>query len=178
MGSKIFISYSHSDREWKERLVAQLKVLEVEGLIEIWEDSRIGAGDTWGTAVKAALEGAQFAFLLISARFLTSEFIRREEVPALIQRRKKGPRIFPLIIEESDWQSVPWLSALQVRPLDAVPLKSMSRSHADQALTAVVRELRTMIGPEKRGPQRRQMAAPVAVSTGKLPTVSRYLFGR
>jgi len=43
----VFISYSHKDEEWKDRLVSHLGVLQQEGLLDIWEDRRIAAGDDW-----------------------------------------------------------------------------------------------------------------------------------
>ncbi len=38
---KIFISYSHVDEEWKDRLVKHLKVLQLEGIFDVWDDRRI-----------------------------------------------------------------------------------------------------------------------------------------
>ncbi len=32
----VFISYSHKDEEWKNRLVTQLGVLEKESLFDFW----------------------------------------------------------------------------------------------------------------------------------------------
>ena len=40
---KIFISYSHMDEEWKDKLRPHLKVLEQLGEIVIWDDRKIGA---------------------------------------------------------------------------------------------------------------------------------------
>jgi hypothetical protein len=37
----IFISYSHLDPVWKDRLLGLLKVLEGQAQIEAWSDSRI-----------------------------------------------------------------------------------------------------------------------------------------
>ncbi len=34
---EVFISYSHTDEDWKDRLVTHLGVLEQEGLLEIWK---------------------------------------------------------------------------------------------------------------------------------------------
>ncbi len=41
---KIFISYSHVDEVWKDRLMKHLQVLEREGMFEVWDDRRIAAG--------------------------------------------------------------------------------------------------------------------------------------
>jgi hypothetical protein len=41
----VFISYSHKDEAWKDRLVTHLGVLQREGLLDTWDDRRIGAGD-------------------------------------------------------------------------------------------------------------------------------------
>ncbi len=34
--TKVFISYSHEDAEWMERLKKQLEVLERQGLLDVW----------------------------------------------------------------------------------------------------------------------------------------------
>ncbi len=39
----VFISYSHKDEPWKERLVTHLKVLQMEDILDVWEDRRTGA---------------------------------------------------------------------------------------------------------------------------------------
>ncbi len=44
---KIFISYSHEDKEWLERLLVHLKPLERGGTIDLWDDTRIKTGDRW-----------------------------------------------------------------------------------------------------------------------------------
>jgi hypothetical protein len=71
----IFISYSHADEEWKDRLVEQLNVLVVEDQFNVWDDRRIAAGSDWYPEIEAAINTANIAILLISAIFLTSPFI-------------------------------------------------------------------------------------------------------
>ena len=46
-GPSVFISYSHKDEVWKDRLATHLGVLQREGLLDTWDDRRIGAGDDW-----------------------------------------------------------------------------------------------------------------------------------
>ncbi len=79
-GPTVFISYSHQDETWKDQLVRQLRVLEIEGDLSVWDDRKIAAGDAWRAEIAAAMEHARAAVLLISADFLTSEFIRDTEV--------------------------------------------------------------------------------------------------
>ncbi len=43
----VFISYSHKDELWKDRLETQLRVLRFEGMLGTWTDRQIGAGDDW-----------------------------------------------------------------------------------------------------------------------------------
>jgi hypothetical protein len=86
----VFISYSHKDEEWRYRLVTQLGVLQMEGILDVWDDQRIEAGDDWYPEIEKAISNANIATLMISANFLTSKFIRGEEVPKLLERRTKS----------------------------------------------------------------------------------------
>ena len=54
----IFISYSHADEDWKNRVVKQLRVLESEGDFEVPDGRRIAAGDDWYPAIERALTDA------------------------------------------------------------------------------------------------------------------------
>jgi hypothetical protein len=40
----VFISYSHQDEKWKDRLLTQLGVLQQQSILALWHDRRIGAG--------------------------------------------------------------------------------------------------------------------------------------
>ncbi len=62
----VFLSYSHKDEVWKDRLRTHLGVLEKQGLLETWDDRRIGAGSDWFEEIQAAMARASVAVLLIS----------------------------------------------------------------------------------------------------------------
>lgn len=68
---RVFVSYSHNDREWLERLRVHLKPLR--GQIDLWDDTRIKPGAVWYEEIKRGLEGARAALLLVSADFLASD---------------------------------------------------------------------------------------------------------
>lgn len=96
----VFISYSHSDREYIDRLLVHLKPLEKEGLIDLWVDKRLRAGDRWKKEIEKALRRAMVAILLVSADFLASDFITDNELPPLLRNaEEKGTRIVPLIVK-------------------------------------------------------------------------------
>ena len=86
----IFISYSHKDEREKDRLLSHLGVLQRQGLIGLWSDDHIGAGANWKKEISEAMAQARVAILLISANFLTSDFILGKEVPTLLKRRQSG----------------------------------------------------------------------------------------
>ncbi len=61
-----FVSYSHADRQSLDRLLVHLKPLEKRGLLDVWADTMIRAGDRWEQEVSNALDRAAIAVLLVS----------------------------------------------------------------------------------------------------------------
>ena len=119
--TKLFISYSHKDIRWLEAVKEQLAVLEREGLLDVYEDTQLLAGENWYDRLHAEMSTAKVGLLLISAPFLSLYFIRNEEVPKLFNRHEKaGMFIYPLLVRPCPWKAVDWLSKLQVRPQDAM----------------------------------------------------------
>jgi len=98
----VFISYSHKDAVFLDRLITHLKPLERDGLISLWADTRLRAGDIWKKEIESALQNATVAVLLISADFLASDFITQNELPPLLRKAEdRGTRIIPLLVKPS-----------------------------------------------------------------------------
>jgi TIR domain len=96
----VFISYSHSDGEYLDRLLVHLKPLEKDGLIDLWVDTRLRAGDRWRKEIDKALQRATVAILLVSADFLASDFIIDDELPPLLRNaEERGTRVVPVIVK-------------------------------------------------------------------------------
>ncbi len=96
---KVFISYSHQDAKWLKRLQVHLKPLEQEGIIDLWDDTKIAAGTLWQDKIQEALETARVALVLVSADFLASDFIVEHELPKLLSRAVSGgTTIIPIIL--------------------------------------------------------------------------------
>ena len=153
-GPTVFISYSHKDERWKNRLMGHLGVLAKQNLLELWDDRRINAGQDWYQEIQNAMDAARVAILLISAHFLTSDFILREEVQRLLVRKEKeGMSIFPIVVAPCDWEAVPWLCRMQLRPVDGRPL-SRGRAHQiDSELASIAKEIRSHLNDPVNPPR-------------------------
>jgi len=132
----IFISYSHLDREAKAFVQRHFNMLEQLGDIEVWEDSQIGFGDDWYQVIEANLMTCSVAVLLISTDFLSSKFCMKEEVPILLERRRReGMMVAPILLRPCAWQIVPWLKALQMQ--SSTPLLKLKEIEQEEELAKV-----------------------------------------
>ncbi|HEY6323529.1 MAG TPA: TIR domain-containing protein [Thermoanaerobaculia bacterium] len=147
MPPTVFVSYSHRDDTWKGRLLPQLRVLVQLGLIDLWEDKRIDAGDAWYPEIRAALEKAAAAVCLISANYLSSDFVSKEEVPYfLAQREQRGLLLLPVLVSECPWRLVDWIKATQLVPAGARPLDSLPDSEQNIVLSALAELIAAKLG--------------------------------
>jgi tetratricopeptide (TPR) repeat protein len=139
----IFLSYSHNDARWMNRLRKQLGALEREGHLAVWHDKLIGTGSEWLPQILGAIESARAAVLLISPSFLDSGFVLEKEVPAFLERRAQdGLRIFPVLIEPCLWEAIGWLNRMQLKTLPgAKALSEGLRAQAERALVEVAKEI-------------------------------------
>ena len=178
---KVFISYSHKDEAWKDRLQSQLTVLEIEGFYSVWEDRQIDLGDNWYPEIETALNTADVAILLITADFLTSQFILAEEIPRLLKRREKeGIRIIPLILKPCPWRKVKWLSALQGASRDNVELSGLTEHEQDSVLSELAEKEHDLISVNGDATQNLipQPQNNRRIHSDRLPTVKGEFFGR
>lgn len=179
----VFISYSHKDEAWKDRLVTHLGVLEHEGLLQTWNDRNIGAGDEWFEEIQKAMDTARVAILLVSANSLTSKFILHQEIPRLLERRtKEGMKFFPVILKSCAWTKLPWLSKFQARPRDGRPLADFRGNGRDAELARIAEEILELASKEPQPitavPEAVQPVASPLRALHQLPPPPRDFTGR
>jgi hypothetical protein len=157
----IFISYSHKDEAEKDKLLSHFGVLQNAGLISLWSDDEIRAGTEWEREIDRAIAQARVAILLITANFLTSDFILGKEVPALLNRRQhEGLDIFAVIATACAWRMVDWLGNVQIRPKNGRPVWSEGGSHVDEDLAEIALEVAAII--------RKPTPSPAGILAGKM----------
>ncbi len=143
MGDKplVFVSYSHHDRAWCELLRKQLQSVHGTVEYEVWIDqARIHAGDHWNPEIETALVRADIALLLVSQDFLSSDFIRDNELKRLLARRQAGLLVVPVLIGPCALDQIGWLQETEVRPRGKTPLEQIGNPDSPQ-VKALVAEL-------------------------------------
>lgn len=125
--AKFFISYSHADKEYLNRLKTHLKVLKHDVSFDVWVDTDIKTGDKWEKKIKEALESATCAILLISTEFLASDYIQKNELPPLLKDAdEKGTKIFPVIVHPCRFSKIKSLSQFQAANSPSEPLSTLT----------------------------------------------------
>lgn len=139
----VFISYSHKDEALKDELEVHLATLKRQGKIKPWQDRALEAGTRWDPEIKAALEAAQIILLLITPRFMASDYIHDVELKRAMERDQEGTaRVIPIILKPVDLKDTP-IAALQALPKDAKPVTSWPDQ--DEAFLNVVQGLRRVV---------------------------------
>ncbi len=137
---KIFISYSHEDKEWLKPLQAHLKPLERDGTIALWDDTQIRTGDRWREKIRQAIESSQAAVLLLSAYFHASDFIAKDELPLLLDAAKnRGLFILPVIVKSSSETLI--INQFQAVNPEAKPLIDMNEGEREALFAKLARDI-------------------------------------
>ena len=114
---KIFVSYAHEDREFRELLVSGLERHLSQHSVgyEFWADKDIVLGEKWEAQIKQSLESTNAALLLVSSFFAASKYINQKEMTTFLKRicQEKSYRIIPVLVREYNSKPFEELSALQ-----------------------------------------------------------------
>jgi len=143
----VFVSYSHVDKLHLERFRVHAKPLEMNGVIDLWVDTSIKAGEKWKEKIEQALSEAAIAVLLISADFLASDFIVNNELPPILEAAdKKGTRILPVILKPCRFARDLNLSKFQALNPPSSPLLLMSEMEQEMLWDRLSAEIEVEIG--------------------------------
>ena len=141
----IFVSYSHEDEEWKNRLCQMLAPFLRDGNIELelWvDDGDIQPGDRWHEKIQSALKAVGVAVVLVSAPFLASEYVMKYELPEIISAASDGKiRLLWVYVSYAAYD------ATELEPFQAAhdvsqPLYALARPEQDAILLKVARDIK------------------------------------
>ncbi len=114
---KVFISYSHDDKEFCDNIKKYLK--QFRDSVEIWADHEIKAGEEWGKTIEENLKEADIILFLVSINFINSGYIKDNELAVGYARRQGGSaEIIPILLTECEWERVDELARFQALPID------------------------------------------------------------
>ncbi len=104
---KIFISYAHKDdayfRVFKEGIESHSKSSQ-NLKWKIWCDKEIPVGSLWHNVIQNEVQNCNAAILLISANFLSSEYIETKEFLEFLERSEKDGFIFlPVLLSDCNF---------------------------------------------------------------------------
>jgi hypothetical protein len=141
----VFVSYSHKDKKWLTELQTMLKPLMRTGAIDLWDDTKIEPGAIWKDEIKKALDSSKVALLLVSANFLASDFIAKNELPPLIKAAKEeGVIVFWIYVSACMYQATE-IANYQAAHEIKRPLDQLSKPNRQAVLSEVCARIKTLI---------------------------------
>ncbi|AWN49460.1 toll/interleukin-1 receptor domain-containing protein [Methylobacterium terrae] len=144
---RIFVSYSHVDKEVRRRLETHLAPLKADN-VTTWFDGDMDAGDKLDTKISRALREAHVFVGLISSDYLASHYCWSIEYKRAMNRRARGTmRVVAVVVRPCDWKSTP-AAGFKLLPEDGRTLQEW-RS-VDAALLDVVRGIRRVVTTVRR----------------------------
>jgi len=142
----VFISYSHKDAKWLEKLKQFLRPLEDKELIRVWDDTEIRPGSEWLGEIRKALESARVAVFLVTQNFLDSPFIRDQELPSLLEAAKdRGCLIFWIAVSSTTLEDDSPLAKFQGAMSPNAPLDLLPEPEQNKVFTEIYRKMKAAV---------------------------------
>ncbi|MDF0674182.1 MAG: TIR domain-containing protein [Nitrospira sp.] len=121
-----------------------------------WQRKIIGASE-WHKELMNHIDDVDLGIVLVSKPFFASTYIKNNELPRMVKKRKKeGMRIFPIILEGCNWKKEDWLKATQWLPgrgrtvqRDYYTEPDLKRLYADEFVPEIRVIIDELSDPEK-----------------------------
>jgi hypothetical protein len=138
----VFVSYSHKDKRWLEKLRTALAPLMRGEKLDVWDDTHIAPGTKWADEINTAIARARVAVLLVSPDFLASPYVHEVELPAMLRQQKVGLTILWIPVRHSSYQQTA-LKKLQAASDPAKPLATLPPAKQDKVLVEISARIAT-----------------------------------
>ncbi|MFH1940989.1 MAG: toll/interleukin-1 receptor domain-containing protein [bacterium] len=97
--SKVFISYSHVDRETAESLATRLREAGANVWLDRWQ---IGIGDSILEKINEGISTSDFLIVLLSKASVSSKWVKEELAEGSVMLAERGAFILPVLLEECE----------------------------------------------------------------------------
>lgn len=103
---RVFISYSHKDRDTVSKIMESLRAKNVTA----WSEASLKPGDRWEEELEKNLRESDVYVLIVSREALGSDFFMFEAGVAF-GRAEKDPsvRVIPVVVSDVGWDEVPFV---------------------------------------------------------------------
>ena len=173
----IFISYSHKDKKFLAEMKTMLAPAIREGVVDLWDDTKIATGAKWRDEIAAALRSARVGVLLVSDNFLESEFIAKHELPPLLDAaRNAGLIVFWIYVSPCLYERTV-IATYQAAHDVSKPLESLTKAQRKPILRDICVKLIRIARGEDSGQQHSPASPEPKIAVTRLPS-SGLLIGR
>lgn len=143
---QVFVSYAAEDTGLQEKLVNHLSILERQRAISIWHGGMLPAEwepERKREEIDRQLHLAEVSLILISPRYLVSEYCYDYELTQIMQRYEaRAVMVIPILLTPCYLEYTP-LENIQFLPRFGKPVTSWSNQ--DEAFLSIVEEIRSSL---------------------------------
>lgn len=141
----IFISYSHVNEKWLDKLQEHLRPMSRDMGVNIWSDKEIKAGERWEEAIQNALDSATIVIFVVTQQFIDSRYIHEHELLQMLWAAKERGVIITWIHLEHSYYQRTGLQHFQALHEIKQPLRSLSSSARQKVLVDITKRIEALL---------------------------------
>ena len=114
--------------------------------VDVWADHQIKAGEEWDETIEEKLRQADIILFLVSVNFITSRYIKDNELAVGYERREGGSaEIIPVLLSDCMWEKT-GLAKFQALPIDpsnkrAKPITTWEKDERDSVYNSIAQAI-------------------------------------
>ena len=140
--NQVFISYSHQDQTWFDKLKTHLKPMIRNQTLQVWDDTKIKPGTIWRKEIANALAAAKVAILMVTPDFLASNFIADNELPPLLDAAEtEGLTIIWIPLSYSNYEETEIEKYNAAHP-PSQPLDTLNPANQNKVLVDICKKIK------------------------------------